>query len=134
MSLFSAELHLQGVAHIISLLLMAIDLFLWPALIITRMPSSRQCGTEIILIVGQLTDNLMDYSKALTKEELDEFNRILHTLPVDEKTQANSLKYYNDYKSASGAIPADKISTAMKCAFFIAEKSQVLFDIKVALR
>lgn len=73
----------------------------------------------------------MDYSKALTKEELEEFNRVLNQLPTDEKTQTNCLKYYHDYKSASGSISPDKVPTAMKCAFFIAEKSQVLFDIKV---
>lgn len=73
----------------------------------------------------------MDYSKALTKEELEEFNKALIELPTDEKTQANCLKYYSDYKSASGSVSPDKIPTAMKCAIFIAEKSQVLFDIKV---
>ena len=73
----------------------------------------------------------MDYSNTLSKEELQEFNRVFQELPADEKTKNSCLKYYNQYKSASGTVPSDKILTAMKCAFFVAEKSQVLFDIKV---
>jgi hypothetical protein len=75
----------------------------------------------------------MDYSKGLTKEELDDFNKVLHELPADEKTQSNTLKYYTEYKSASGGVSSDKILTAMKCAFFIAEKSELVFDIKVTV-
>ena len=65
----------------------------------------------------------MDYSKGLTKEELDDFNRVLQELPADEKIQSNTLKYYSEYKSGSSGVSSDKILTAMKCAFFIAEKS-----------
>ena len=73
----------------------------------------------------------MDYSKSLTKEETEEFSKVLHEFPADEKTQSTCLKYYTEYKSVSGTVSADKIFTAMKCAFFVAEKSQVLYDVKV---
>lgn len=65
----------------------------------------------------------MDYSKDLTQEELEDFHKVIQELPADEKTQNNTIKYYNLYKLASGGVSSDKILTSMKCAFFIAEKS-----------
>ena len=73
----------------------------------------------------------MDYSKALSKEELEEYNRVLSTQPADDKTRDACLRYYADFKAASGPVSPDKISTTIKCAFFVAEKTQVLFDVKV---
>ena len=46
----------------------------------------------------------MDYSKSLTKEEAEEFSKVLHEFPADEKTQSTCLKYYNEYKSVSGTV------------------------------
>jgi ureidoglycolate hydrolase len=65
----------------------------------------------------------MDFSKDLTKEEFEDFNKVIQELPADERTQNNTIKYYNLYKLASGGVTSDKILTTMKCAFFIAEKS-----------
>lgn len=72
----------------------------------------------------------MNYSKSLTPLEEQETNQLFSENHVNESTRDLCLKLYTEYRSIV-PLAADRIPVAIKCAFFIAEKNQVLYDLKV---
>lgn len=74
----------------------------------------------------------------LTPEENNELNKIIGLFPTNPVQIDRTLTYYLEYKANTGnvlmfiiKVPSHQILLAFKCAFFMAEKSEVLENLKV---
>lgn len=80
----------------------------------------------------------------LSETEYEAFLKLSNNLSSDEPTKKLCLQYYLEYKAVLCEVTPrviqenklqnlseDKVQVAMKCAFFLSEKSQVMYNVRV---
>lgn len=74
----------------------------------------------------------------LSDIEYDTFLKLSGNLNSDEATKKLCLQYYLEYKTVlyeekQPTLSEDKVQIIMRCAFFLSEKSQLMYNLRVRL-
>ena len=74
----------------------------------------------------------------LSDIEYDTFLKLSGNLNSDEATKKLCLQYYLEYKTVlyeekQQSLSEDKVQIIMRCAFFLSEKSQHMYNLRVGI-